>query len=272
MEKLALAIHDLSSYSKSSLTVVLPVLEALKVETAVLPTALLSTQTDGFTSFFIKDNTEVMEKILDEYEKLSLRFDGVYSGFLYNQSQIEIVKKASSLSPLLFVDPVMGDNGLLYSTMDKSYVNAMRSLVEMADIITPNYTEAVLLTSSEFKSELTMGDVNDLVGDLRKLGPKKGVITSVPLSLGQLVNVSYSDSETRLFSFENEGISFPGAGDLFASVLFSLTVREMAFFESALIATSISSKAVSQSRKENRERRRGISLESVIDEIKRIRI
>lgn len=270
MSKLALAIHDLSCYAKSSLTVVLPVLEALSVECAVLPTALLSTQTDGFDSLYFQDETDAMKEIAKKHDELKLEYDGIYSGFLGSVEQVEIVesiiKKHNALS---LVDPVLGDNGALYQTMTERHVDAMKELVRLADIITPNYTEAGLLMGKTLPECANQRDIKEIVDALLKLGPDKGVVTSVPLALGSRANIAYQDGTFRIFSFDELNVSYPGAGDLFASILFSLILNGKNFFLSSQIATQISTEAVRYAHMTNRERRMGISLVPVFDEIKR---
>lgn len=271
MSRVALAIHDLSSYAKSSLTVVLPVLESLGVECAVLPTALISTQTDGYDSIFFKDETDSMRRILAKHIELGIEYDGIYSGFLGSAEQMMIVDDILDHYSHAFklVDPVLGDNGELYQTMSNEHVDAMRNLVKRADMITPNYTEARLLTGRSFSNGLSMKDISVLVDSLKKLGPECGVITSVPLQIGMLGNVAYSNDDIRVFQYEDLGISYPGAGDLFASIAFSLCLNERDFFPSVLFATEISTEAIRYARKEERERRRGIDLYPVFAEIKR---
>mgnify|MGYP002515901227 CR=1 FL=1 len=270
MGKVALAIHDLSCFAKSSLTVVLPVLEALNVECAVLPTALISTQTDGYDSIYFQDETDSMEAIFEKHRSLGIVYDGIYSGFLGSVKQMEIVERVmNSFSALNLVDPVLGDNGMLYKTMSKEHIDNMKKLVKRADIITPNYTEAIMLTSSEYKNELSMGDIDVLLSKVKALGPGKGVITSVPLKLGSYANIAYSEEGMRIFHFDDLGISYPGAGDLFASILFSLYLGGHSFFSSSHIATEIASESVSYALKEGRERRRGVDLAPVFKEIKR---
>lgn len=270
MNKVALAIHDLSCYSKSSLTVVLPVLEALGIECAVLPTALISTQTDGYDSIYFSDETEAMRSIFEKHQELGIEYDGIYSGFLGSSAQIEVVENIlDSSKGLKLVDPVLGDNGKLYQTMTSEHVSEMRTLVSRADIITPNYTEASLLTGIDYKEGVNQKDISEIVSALKELGPKCGVITSINLKLGIKANVAYIDDELRIFPFEEHSISFPGAGDLFASILFSLLLGGKNFFTSSLTATEIASDAVAYTSRIGRERRRGISLYPVFEEIRR---
>lgn len=271
MDKIALAIHDLSCYSKSSLTVVIPVLEAMGVECAVLPTALLSTQTDGFDSYFFQDLTSSMKSIVDKYHSLDVHFDGIYSGFLGSSEQIEIVESLlnDNKDSLKLVDPVLGDNGELYSSMTVEHVREMRRLVALSDVITPNYTEALLLSGLSFEDGLMERDVRKLVDAMLAIGPEKGVVTSVPLALGMKGNVAYSSGEIRTFSFDERNISFPGSGDLFASILFSSYLKSSSFFPSVSLATELSSEAVFASIREGRERRMGVDLKSVFSSLKR---
>lgn len=270
MEKIALAIHDLSCYAKSSLTVVLPVLEALGVECAVLPTAVLSTQTDGFENLYFEDKTDAMREIARKHIDLGIGFDGIYSGFLGSVEQIEIVESLmDSYNVFSLVDPVLGDNGMLYSTMTDAHVEEMRKLVKRADVITPNYTEAGLLTGMKLGSYMTNQDIEHLVSELRKLGPSSGVITSIPLSVGGLCNVSYTEDELRLFYYDDLEVSIPGSGDLFASLVFSFLLMKHSLFVSTKMATEICFEAIEYAKKTGRERRRGISLNPVMESLRR---
>ncbi len=266
-----LAMHDLSSYGKSSLNVIMPVLEALGSECSALPTAILSTQSDGFDDLYMLDLSDTMRFIFENHKKIGLKFDSLYSGFLGSSTQIKIVEEIiKHYGTFTLVDPVLGDGGKLYQTMNESSVKAMRSLVRIASLITPNYTEALLLTDSESsKDRLTNKDVEKLVAKLKTIGPDKGVITSVPIAMG-MCNVAYSKDDIRLFSFEEIGVSYPGSGDLFASLLLGLTMREYNFFSSVKIATEIASFAIAESNKRARERRRGIMLDPVFKEIRRM--
>ena len=267
----ALAIHDLSCYSKSSLTVVIPVMEALGVETAVLPVSILSTQTDGFDDVEAIDNTDGMERILSAYSRMGISFDGIYTGYLGDSRRIDIAIKAieSSSGPVL-VDPVMGDDGSLYHSLPDDIPEHMLRLVRKADIITPNLTEAMMLTGlDDGMRKLGQRDIKDLIDVLRSYGPQRGVITSIPLVAGGMGNAAWNGKEIRLFSYDDLGVSFPGAGDLFASVLFALTLRGDSFFGSALHAEEISSYAVASSLEHGRERRLGIELYPALREIAR---
>ncbi len=266
-----LAIHDLSCYSKSSLTVVVPVLESLFVETAVLPTAILSTQTDGFDDIYVEDKSRAMAGILSRFASLGLHFDGIYSGFLGSAEQIGIVSGViASSDALVLVDPVLGDNGELYQTVTEEMVMAMTRLVRKAGMITPNITESMLLTGiDDGLGRFGQRAIREQIDVLRSFGPQRGVITGIPLEAGGLGNAAWDGREIRLFQYEDQGVSYPGSGDLFASVLFGLAARGESFFGSVGHATAVSTYAVAESKREGRERRLGISLAPALREMRR---
>ena len=246
-------------------------MEALSVETAVLPSSLLSTQTDGFDDIYIRDLSSEIGEIAGRFRSLGIRFDGIYTGFLASERQIGIISALiDEYRTLTLVDPVMGDNGELYQTITESHAAAMVRLVRKADIITPNFTEASIIAGiGPMPARLGQGEIKDLVTVLRSLGPAKGAITSIPLEAGGLGNAAWNGEEMRLFQFDDLGVSYPGAGDLFASILFALTVRGESFFGSVLHATAISSAAIADAKARGRERRLGISLAPVMREFRR---
>ena len=266
-----LALHDLSCYSKSSITVVLPVMEALGVETAVIPTAILSTQTDGFDDIYSEDREREMLLIYSRLKALGISFDGVYSGYLSSESEIDTISSIlSSESGLKLVDPVMGDGGELYQTITRQHAERMAKLVRKADVITPNFTEAMILSGLEDgMRKVGQQEIHDLVSVLRAMGPEMGVITSVPLIAGGLGNIAWKGKEIRMFQYDDLGVSYPGSGDLFASVLFALLVRGESFFGAVSHATGIATYAIAYSKEHGRERRLGIELKPVMDEIRR---
>lgn len=266
-----LALHDLSCYSKSSITVVLPVMEALGVETSVIPTAILSTQTDGFSDIYTEDRESELLAIYGKLKDLGISFDGVYTGYISSCAEMDsIAGILKSESGLKLVDPVMGDGGELYQTMTRSHADHMARLVKLADVITPNFTEAMILTGLEDGiRKVGQREIHDIVSVLRAMGPEMGVVTSVPLVAGGLGNIAWHGKEIRIFQYDDLGVSYPGSGDLFASVLFALLVRNESFFGSASHATSIATCAISYAKSNGRERRLGIDLRPVMAEIRR---
>ena len=269
--KRVLALHDLCVFSKSSLSVVIPVMEALGVECGAVPTAILSTQTDGFPSLESLDLTDDIPRFYTKVKSWGYSFDAVYSGYLASSHQAGIVRDimTEEKDALRFVDPVLGDGGELYSTFGQSDVDGMKSLIRHADVITPNITEAVILTGSEKKESYTNHDLEELMEKLLSFGPDRVVITSVPLANGLLANAAHEKGSMRIFSYEDLGFSLPGCGDLFASLTLGLMMRGGNFFSSVHTAGLMATDAVKWAIRHGRERRLGVSLIPVMDEIKR---
>ena len=177
------AIHDLSGFGRSSLSVVIPILSTMGVEVCAVPTAVLSSHTD-IEGYAFLDLTDYLEEHINHWRKLGIEFDCIYSGFLGSPRQIKIVSKFiddfSSNNPLVVIDPVMADNGMLYSTMTMEMVTQMRELIKKADIITPNFTEAAFLLDEEYNLDITEKEVKNWLVGLSEMGPKIVIITSVP--------------------------------------------------------------------------------------------
>ncbi len=224
------AIHDLSGYGRASLTTIIPILSNMKVQVCPVPTAILSTHTGGFEGYSFIDLTEYMQEHINHWKRLDLEFDCIYSGFLGSPKQIEIVadfidffgKKAK----FTVVDPVMGDNGKLYSTMGEDMVNGMRNLIQKADIITPNFTEVMYLLGKDYKESVTEEKVKEYLRELAQMGPKIVIATSVPEAknneLDKKTSVVAYDRENDVFwkvSCRYIPASYPGTGDAYTSVV-----------------------------------------------------
>ena len=266
-----IAIHDLSLWSKSSLSVVLPVLEAMNHEVFMLPTMILSTQSDGYDDLMKKDMSNDLYPFYEKVKSYGYSFDAIYSGYLGNAEIIESVRKViESENTLTLVDPVLGDNGELYQGMEKENISSSRMLIRHAAIITPNITEAAILTDNEILKSYSNKDISAIVDALKKVGPEKGVITSVPLSIGKLGNVAYDGDELRLFAFEDLSVSYPGSGDLFASLFLSLYLSGYSFFPSVKMSGEMTTRAIRYAKESKRERRLGISLVPVMNDIREV--
>ena len=151
-KKIAL-INDITGFGRCSVAVELPVISMMKVQCCVIPTAILSNHT-GFNSFYFDDYTPKMESYIEQWKNLNLAFNGICSGFLGSQSQISIVsdfiRDFSDKDTVVIVDPVMGDNGRKYSTYTDEMCDMMKQLAGQAHILTPNLTEACILTDTEY--------------------------------------------------------------------------------------------------------------------------
>jgi pyridoxine kinase len=272
--KTAAAIHDLSCHAKSSLTVVIPTLAALQVEASILPTALLSTQTDGFAQYVYEDLTDTMGAILCHWKSLKLSFDAIYSGFLGSQRQIDTVadligwQRNQGGSPLVLIDPVMGDQGEPYGPMTADLIRRMAQLVHQADVITPNITEAALLLGEPYAHDLDVHRAQHWARRLSALGPKMVAITSVmDGSDGIVVAYDATTEQQQLFRQPYAPVSFPGCGDLFASILCATLVRDMPFFTAVEIASQLVSKAVYASWNAQIPTRQGVAIEYIMKDL-----
>ncbi|MFW6209592.1 MAG: pyridoxamine kinase [Spirochaetota bacterium] len=225
----AAAIHDLSGFGRSSLTLILPVLSTMGVQVCPLPTALLSTHTGGFDDYFFLDLTEHMQPIAAHWKKLKVDFDTIYSGFLGSSAQVEIVRRfiddfrTSDQEQLIMVDPVLGDDGELYGPFDSSMVEEMRRLVEKADVITPNVTEASFLLDVPLQETVSNAKIKEQLLALSDMGPRMVVMTSVKTDGKPEIStvVAYDRNDGRFWKVDCDYVPafYPGTGDLFASVL-----------------------------------------------------
>ncbi len=221
------AIHDLSGFGRTSLAVVIPILSTMGVQVCSLPTAVLSTHTGGFDGYSLVDLTDSMEEFIEHWRGLKLEFDCIYSGFLGSPRQIEIITRFiedfSTPDTLVVVDPVLGDNGKLYSTMDREMVEKMRGLIGKANVITPNFTEVAFLLGEGYRTSSNEKEIKNWLLRLSKMGPEVVVITSVPDSVKENNTsvIAYNRAEKCFWKVSCVYIPahFPGTGDAFTSVI-----------------------------------------------------
>ncbi len=221
------AIHDLSGFGRTSLTVVIPILSTMGVQVCPLPTAVLSTHTSGFENFSFVDLSSEMQAILNHWQSIGLKFDAVYSGFLGSPEQVDTVAHCIDMfrmpDSLVIVDPVMGDNGKMEPTMTVEMVERMRWLVTKADIITPNMTEAAFLLDEPYTTEVSESVLRTWLRRLTDMGPRSALITSVPLAgnTHKSAVMAYNRYHDRFWKVECAYIPehYPGTGDTFASVV-----------------------------------------------------
>lgn len=236
------AIHDLSGLGRCSLTVALPVLSVMGCQCAPMPTAVLSSQTGGVTGYTFLDMTDQMGPIADHWKKVGVAFDGIYTGFLGSEKQLSLVERFfddfARENTLLLVDPVMGDDGAAYDTYGEGLIAGMRRLTQRAHIITPNFTEAAFLLGFPGDA-LKTGAISpeEAVKKLSMEGRRSVVLTGY--RRGNCTGSLCLDAKTgKLTVTENPcvEVSFPGTGDLFASVLCGGLMQGRSFCESAALA------------------------------------
>lgn len=271
------AIHDLSSFGRCALTVIIPTLSALGVQVVPIPTALLSTHTGGFTDMSFLDLNAEMQKIDEHFRTLGLEFDAVYTGFLGSHDQIETVSRfiehfGKTEGCRVFVDPVMGDDGRLYSTYTPELVEGMKHLSASADIITPNLTEACLLTDTPYPeaeldraAALSLG--KSLCHRLFELYGCDVVLTGLPVGERRIANCTLSGGRFAVCEGERVGRNYPGTGDLFASVMLGKLLSGEDFDASANEASHFVRRAVELSETLDVPTREGVVFEALLKEI-----
>ena len=220
------AVHDLSGVGRVSLTVVIPILSSMGFQVCPLPTAVLSNHTQ-YPHFSFLDLTDEMPLIISEWEKLKVEFDAIYTGYLGSPRQVEIVsgfiERFRSQDSLIVVDPVLGDNGRLYTNFNQAMVEEMRHLITKADVITPNLTELFWLLDKPYKEKNTDEELKHYLQLLSDKGPEIVIITSVP--------VHEDEHKTSVYAYNRQGnrywkvtcpylpAHYPGTGDTFTSVV-----------------------------------------------------
>jgi pyridoxine kinase len=271
-QKRAAAIHDISCFGRCSLTVALPILSAAGIETAVLPTAVLSTHTGGFTGFTYRDLTEDIVPVYQHWQSLGLRFDALYSGFLGSFEQIEIMKGLFAAlkiqDTLILVDPVMADNGKLYGIFPNTFPAGMASLCACADIIVPNLTEACLMLGRNYEDgPYTREYIETLLKELsQKLGPKKIVLTGVFFDAQELGAACYDAGSGEIdyaFSKRIDGY-YHGTGDVFGSALLGALLNGKTLPQSCKIAVDFVCGAIERTAKAKTDIRFGVDFENGI--------
>lgn len=269
-QKKIAVINDFSGFGRCSIAVSLPIISAMKVQCCPLPTSIFSNHT-GFDSFFYTDYTEHMNAYMDEWKKLELRFDGILTGFLGSPEQIGIVKRFLELfktkDNVTVIDPVMGDYGNLYSTYSPILAEQMSSLVPYADILTPNLTEACILTNTEYKADINEDGLTEICRKLSKMGPKKIVISGLERG-DNLENFIFENGKEPQTVLEHKVGSFrSGTGDVFSSIVSADAVNGVDFADSVRHASSFVAKVLRRTVELCLPKTDGICFEEFLTEI-----
>jgi len=238
--KKILTIQDISCVGKCSLTVALPVISACGIETCVLPSAVLSTHTAGFSGYTFRDLTEDMPAIKDHWVKEGIKFDAVYTGYLGSTKQIDYVidiyNATAAQGSKFIVDPAMADNGSLYPGFDAAFVEAMKQLCGKADYVVPNLTEACLLTDTEYDENYTEADIQHIIDKLLALGSKNVIFTGVSYAEGKTGVVVNENGKSSYYEHEKLPNGCHGTGDIYASAFVGALGRGRSAYDAARIA------------------------------------
>lgn len=267
------AIQDLASFGRCSLSVVIPILSHMGVQVCPVPTAVFSTHTGGLGKPVFEDLTSIMHGYMEHWKSLGLKFDCIYSGFLSNEMQIDEVLNffdafGKTEETLIVVDPVMGDHGILYKTYNEVMQKKMKQLVERADVITPNWTEASFLLGRPYSTEpLTELEVKQMIKELSDMGPKKVVLKGIPYVEGKKINMTYDREEDVYCNIPYEEIpqNYPGTGDCFTSRLIGELLQGESLVEAAKKATDFVSFGVKATYEAGTDTREGILLEKLLN-------
>lgn len=267
MKKLV-TVQDISCIGKCSCTAALPIISSYGIEALVLPTALLSSHTDGFGENTFLDLTDEMKKIISHWKTLDLSLDGIYTGYLGSVEQIDIVadfiRSFRKEKTVTLVDPVMGDGGRYYKYFSDEYLEKNKKLCSMADIITPNITEACLLTGEEYFVEYSEKRIPLIIQKLHALGTKNVVITG--LHFGDDIGYVCSDTSDIKIIKEprHKNVRFAGTGDVFASSLVACVTQGKSFFDSVRCASEFTEKCIDATDDKTRDFYYGLCFENVL--------
>lgn len=242
--------HDLSGYGRCSLTVALPVISAMGVQGCPVPTAILSNHL-GFSEWYMKDFTEEMPSYIQKWKQLSLEFDGILIGYLGSFSQMDIVAdfvlSFRQAGTMVYLDPVMGDHGRLYSSCTREFCEKMKDMVALSDMIFPNLTEACLLTDTIYQPDFSKRQVEQIAQTLLRMGPSACVITGIEDGAYLYNLVCERNSTMQWIKKKKAGQNRPGTGDLFSAVVASGNLTNRKVFENVSLAAEFISRSVRRS-------------------------
>lgn len=271
--KKIVSVQDISCYGQCSLTVALPILSAYGIETAILPSAVLSTHTGGFTGFTVHDLTEEMPKIIEHWKAEGITYDAIYTGYIGDVRQFAMISGMKCMlneGGMLIVDPAMADNGKLYQALDQNIVEGMRSIVKEADIILPNLTEAAFLLGDEYRESYSRDEISSILKRLAQMGPDTVILTGVSYEEGRIGAVSYHKATDVCEEYFTEKIpqNYHGTGDVFSSVAIADILNGMSMAETLKDACEFVVKCIKNTLSDDRHGY-GVKFESVLAEGRR---
>lgn len=267
--KRILTIQDISCFGKCSLTVALPLLSSMGVETVILPTAVLSTHT-LFKGFTCKDLSDQLTPITDHWKQEGITFDAIYTGYLGTEEEIDtvigIIEAFRNENTLVIVDPAMGDNGKLYPAFNEHYARKNASLCAIADISDPNLTEAAFMTGLPYKEDYSESYIREMLLALAGIGTKTPILTGVSLSEGKTGAMGYDSENKTFFSYQNDRIpaAYHGTGDIFSSVLAGAFVLGLGRENAIRIAADFTAHTIAETLKDPADPWYGVNFETAI--------
>lgn len=271
--KRVLAIHDICSFGRCSLTAAIPVISAQGIQVCPFPTALFSNNLT-YGTFAFSDFTPQMTRFMDQWQQLGFSYDAIYSGFLGDAGQISIVLDAISRfsrpNTLVIADPAMADDGTLYPVFTPDIVPEMRKLIRHADVITPNYTEALFLLDKPYDaSAVSHEHLRNLCDELVSMGPRQVIITSVPSSPEEIKVVSYHGETHAYEEYAVHRIPFEtcGTGDIFTSVLTGALLQGTELHIAVKKAADFLSEVITYTYQSGADYREGVQVEPFLHKL-----
>ncbi len=267
--KRILTIQDISCLGKCSLTVALPIISAMGVETVILPTAVLSTHT-MFRGFTVKDLSDQLIPITEHWKSQNVKFDAIYTAYLGTAEEIEIAKtifrEFGGENTKIYIDPVMADNGKLYPAFDENYAKLNAGLCGEADVIMPNITEACFMTDTEYKETYDEAYIELLISRLAKLGAKTVVLTGVSLSEGKtgVYGLDTVTGEKIIYQNDRVDAAYHGTGDIFASTVVGAATRGLSLQDAFRIAADYTADTIRVTLENPAEPWYGVDFEATI--------
>lgn len=261
-QKRVIAINDISSFGKCSLSVAISILSAAGIETCALPTAVLSAHT-GFKGYTFCDLTDNILPAANHWKELGLSFDGIYSGYLGSKEQVECVEKIMKAFSfdIKLVDPVMGDDGVLYDGFDSDFPYEMKRLIRCADVIVPNVTESCLLTGLQYREEHSKEYIEELINALKKECDASIVITGINSTTDKISTAVYENERITYIENQRQRAVYSGTGDVFASTFMAALMEGQDIVTAAKLSADFVGECIEITKKVSSERHYGINFE-----------
>ena len=259
-----LLINDIAGYGKVALSAMLPILSYKGFNLYNLPTAIVS-NTLNYEKFRIEDTTEYIEETLRIWKELNFSFDVISTGFIFTKKQMEIISKfceeQSKKGVFIFNDPIMADNGELYSGISPDTVDYMKNIISVSDVTMPNYTESCLLTKTKYKEGISTEEINTIINKIREIGVKSVVVTSIPsVETKMVAGFDSKINEYFYLPYEEIPTYFPGTGDIFSSVIISEILGDKSLKSATEKAMKIVKEIVFVN-KDQEDKKKGIHIE-----------
>ena len=276
--KKLLVINNIVSMGRCTMSVVLPIISACKVQACPLPTAVFSNHL-GFDSYYKKDLTPDMTSFFKNIDMLNIPFDGIYCGLLSSTRQVDIVREYfekitnSRKNFMILLDPVMGDNGKTYKSITPAYCSKIKELLPYASILTPNITEACLLTNTPYCDKLwSAEELIDISNKLVSLGANKIIITGMK-DKDNFYNFTFEDEgNAELYTIPISGSSRHGSGDIFAGIVSAMSLRGKTLSQATGIASDFISLCTKISDEANVPSKEGIIFEMALGELNKLQL